>query len=194
MLKESETKISDSAYIHNVYSSLATLYYETKEYEKAKDYGERMLESTDSMMQCTGFLHLYRIHRQMDDMKTAVHYHDLYRQYDSDISLRKKTAQVAEIPHKMKVLRLEEENRTAHRWQWTWGIGAAVVLGIAVWTVRLLKKRHGRQMTEKDSLLDEKERMLTLKQTLVKEIEQKLYDLKIELGRLKGTLASQSRL
>lgn len=193
MLKESETQISESVHIYNVYSSLATLYYETKEYEKAKNYGERMLESTDSMMQCTGYLHLYRAYKQLGDMKTAVHYHDLYRQYDSDITLRKKTAKVAEIPHKMKALRLETETRTAHRWQWGWGIGAAVVLCVAVWTVRFLKRKHGRQLTEKDSLLDEKERMLALKQSLVKEIEQKLYDLRIELGRMKGVLANQSK-
>lgn len=193
LLLESKSQVTDSTYIYNVYSSFATLYYETGDYAKALHYGEKMLDSPDSLMQCGGYLHLYRIHRQMDDMKTATHYHDLYRQYDSDITLRRKTAKVAEIPHKMKALRLEEENRTAHRWQWTWGIGAAVVLAIAVWTVGYLKKRHGRQMTEKDSLLDEKERMLALKQSLVQEIEQKLYDLRLELGRLKGTLANQSK-
>lgn len=192
LLMEAEEQ-ADSTYIYNVYSSFATLYYETEEYEKARGYGERMLESKDSMMQCTGYLHLYRIHKRMGEMEKAVRYHDLYRRYDSDITIRRKTAEVAVIPHKQKVLQLVQENRTAHRWQWTWGIGATVVLGIAVWTVRLLKKRHGRQMTEKDCVIDEKERMLALKQSLVQEIEQKLYDLRLELGRLKGTLANQSK-
>lgn len=192
LLKNSEV-VADSIYIYNVYSALAMLYYNSGRYKDVLQYGGKIIESPDSLMQRVGFLHLYRAYKQMDDMKTATHYHDLYRQYDSDITLRRKTAKVAEIPHKMKALRLEEENRTAHRWQWTWGIGAAVVLGIAVWTVGYLKKRHGRQMTEKDSLLDEKERMLALKQSLVQEIEQKLYALRLELGRLKGTLANQSK-
>ena len=193
LLHESKSQVTDSTYRYNVYSSFATLYYETGDYAKALHYGERMLESPDSLMQCGGYLHLYRIHRQLGDMQSATHYHDLYRQYDSDITLRKKTAEVAEIPHKMKALRLEEENRTAHRWQWVWGIGAAVVFGAAVWTVRYLKKRHGKLMKVKDVLLHEKEHLLTEKQALLQEIEQKMYDLKIELGRIKGAMANQSK-
>lgn len=192
MLKNRETT-ADSTYIYNVYSALAMLYYKLGRYEDVLRYGEKIQESSDSLMQRAGFLHLYRAYKQMGDMKTAVHYHDLYRQYDSDITLRKKTAKVAEIPHKMKALQLEKETRMAHRWQWGWGIVAAVVLCVAVWTVRFLKRKHGRQMTEKDSLLDEKERILALKQSVVQEIEQKLYDLRIELGRMKGAVANQSK-
>ena len=194
LLLESKSQVTDSVYRYNVYSSFATLYYATGDYAKVLHYGKKMLESRDSLMLCGGYLHLYRAYKQLGDMKTAVYYHDLYRQYDSDITLRKKTAKVAEIPHKMKALRLEKETRTAHRWQWGWGIVAAVVLCVAVWTVRYLKKKHGRQLTEKDSLLNEKERMLALKQSLVQEIEQKLYDLRIELGRMKGTLANQAKI
>lgn len=193
LLQKSESQMSDSTYIYNVYSSFATLYYETGEYEKARRYGEKMLESPDSLMQCGGYLHLYRIHKRMGNMNAAVVFHDRYRRYDSDITLRRKTAEVAEIPHKMKALRMESEARTAHRWQWTWGIGVVVVLCMAVWVVKRLSRKHGTQMKEKDSLINEKEQLLAEKRTLLQEIEKKLYDLKIELGRLKGTVANQSK-
>lgn len=194
ILEESEAHITDSTYIYNVYAAFATLYYETGDYVKARVYGERMLESNDSLVQCGGMLHLYRIHRQLGDMQTATRYHDLYRRYDSDITLRKKTAEVAEIPHKIHALRLEHENRVAHRWQWTWGIGAVLTVVMAVGIVKYLRRKHGCQMQAKDALLIEKESLLTEKQTLLQEIEQKLYAMKIELGRLKGAISNQSKV
>ena len=194
ILAESEAHITDSAYIYNVYAAFATLYYETGDYVKARIYGEKMLESNDSLVQCGGMLHLYRIHRRLGDMQTATHYHDLYRQYDSDITLRKKTAEVAEIPHKLHTLRLEHENRVAHRWQWTGGIGAVLTVVMAVGIVKYLRRKHGCQMEAKDVLLSEKESLLAEKQTLLQEIERKMYDMKIELGRLKGAMTNQSKV
>ncbi len=194
LLQENQSQMTDSTYIYNVYAAFATLYYETGDYVKARVYGERMLESNDSLVQCGGMLHLYRIHRQLGDMQTATRYHDLYRQYDSDLTLRKKTAEVAEIPHKLHTLRLEHENRVAHRWQWTWGIGAVLTVVMAVGIVKYLRRKHGCQMQAKDALLIEKESLLTEKQTLLQEIERKMYDMKIELGRLKGAISNQSKV
>lgn len=187
ILKESEEHPIDSIYIYNVYSCFATLYYETKQYEKALPYAEKLLESGDSLMQCGGYLHLYRIHKRMGELEKAVHYHDLYRWYDNDITLRRKTTEVAEIPHRMKALRLETENRTAHRWQWGWGIGVMVAIGTAIYMIRYLKRKHGRQMDAVGSLLEKK-------QTLLQEIETRQYDLKVELGRMKGALSRQTKI
>ena len=200
LLEESQMTFSGSDHIYNVYSSFSTLYYGTGEYDKALPYGEKMLESPDSMTQCVGYLHLYRTYRKLGDMETAVHYHDLYRQYDSDITLRRKTAVVAEIPHRMKAVRLEKENRTAHRWQWLWGAGLVVAVVAAIYIIRCLRRKHGTQLAVMDGLLEDKakeldgkEQLLAEKQTLLHEIEQKMYDLKIELGRMKGAMSNQSR-
>ncbi len=199
MLKDNEA-LADSTYIYSVYSAFSTLYYETGEYDKALPYGVKMLESPDSMTQCVGYLHLYRTYRKLGDMETAVYYHDLYRQYDSDITLRRKTAVVAEIPHRMKAVRLEKENRTAHRWQWLWGAGLVVAVVAAIYIIRCLRRKHGTQLAVMDGLLEDKakeldgkEQLLAEKQTLLHEIEQKMYDLKIELGRMKGAMSNQSR-
>lgn len=200
MLRNSKVYISDTTYIYNVYSSLATLYYETGRYEKALSYAESMLDSQDSLMQYGGFLHLYRIHKKLGNLEKAVHYHDLYRRYDSDITLRRKTAQVAAIPHRVKNVQLMEENRTAHRWQWVWAMGVVAAVGISLWVVKRLRRKHGRQLGVKDALLDEqvqrldeKELLLAEKQALLQRIEQKMYDLNIELGRMKGALSNQSK-
>ena len=192
LLKKSE-RVADSTYIYNVYSALATLYYKMGKYEEALPYGERILECKDSLMLCGGYLHLYRIHKQLGNMDTAVHYHDLYRQYHSDIAMRQRTAEVAAIPHQLKSEQLIKENRTAHRWQWAWGIGALMVVGIAACVVKCLRQKYGNQMRVKDVLLHEKEHLLTEKQSLLQEIERKMYDLKIELGRMKGALANQAK-
>lgn len=186
ILRNSEMHISDSAYIYNVYSSLSTLYYAMGEYEKALPYGEKMQESPDSLIQCVGFLHLYRIHKRLGDLEKAVHYHDLYRRYDSDLTLRRKTAKVAEIPHRMKAYQLAEETRTAHHWQWVWGIGLSAAIVAAVYIIRYLRRKHSIQMEAKEGLLSEK-------QSLLEEIERKLYDLRIELGRVKGSMTNQKK-
>ena len=85
-------------------------------------------------------------------MDSAFHYHNLYRQYHSDISMRLQPAKVAAIPHRIKSETLLEENRTAHRWQWVWGIGGVIV---AVGVVKYLRQRHGKQMKVKETLLVE---------------------------------------
>ena len=200
ILQDCEKRISDSIYKYNVYSALAVLYYKVEKYEKVLPYGEKMLESPDSMMQCVGYLHLYRAYRGLGDMETAVHYHDLYRQYDSDITLRRKTAVVAEIPHKVMNKQLLQANRTAHRWQWLWGAGLVVAVVAAIYIIRCLRRKHGTQLAVMDGLLEDKakeldgkEQLLAEKQTLLHEIEQKMYDLKIELGRMKGAMSNQSR-
>lgn len=62
MLLECEQQMKDER-IYTVYSSLATLYYEMKHYEKAQIYAEKMLDSKDSLILRGCYLHLYRINR-----------------------------------------------------------------------------------------------------------------------------------
>ena len=206
ILKESE-KRADSSYIYNVYASLASLYYETGRYEQARMYSERMLESSDSLMQCSGFLHLYEIYKRQGDMETAVCYHNQYRYYHSDIVQRRKTAAVAVIPHKQKVLQLVQENRTAHQWTWLWAVAAvgAVALGFVV--VRYLKREYGMQMGMKDALLEEKVEELEIKDALLvekmdllegkimqlAEVECKLAKVRANMGGLKGVMTRQAK-
>lgn len=201
LLKESEDNAYGSVYIYNVYSALSTLYYETGEYEKAIAYGEKIMESTDSLMLRGCFLHLYRAYRQKGEMEKAVHYHDLYRVYDNDITMRQKTAEVAVIPHRIKNAQLMAENHKAHRWQWVWGIAVAVAVSVAIWIVRSLRRKHGRQMEVMDAQLDAKEQelgwkdgLLAEKESLLQEIEQKMYDLKMKLGRVRGAMSNQHRV
>ena len=180
ILKESEEHPVDSSYIYNVYSCFATLYYETKEYGKALPYAEKLLESGDSLMQCGGYLHLYRIHKRLGELEKAVRYHDLYRWYDNDITLRRKTTEVAEIPYRMKAFRLEEENRTAHRWQWGWGIGVIAVSVVAVYVVKVLRRRYGKQLEVKEHQL--------------LETVSSLAETRVGMGQLKGLLTRQNKV
>jgi len=191
ILKESE-KRADSSYIYNVYASLASLYYETGRYEQARMYSERMLESSDSLMQCSGFLHLYEIYKRQGDMETAVCYHNQYRYYHSDIVQRRKTAAVAVIPHKQKVLQLVQENRTAHQWTWLWAVAAVGVVALGFVVVRYLKREYGMQMGMKDALLEEKVEELDGKEQLLAEKQNQLTKTKVDLGRVKGVLTHQS--
>ena len=191
ILKESE-KRADSSYIYNVYASLASLYYETGRYEQARMYSERMLESSDSLMQCSGFLHLYEIYKRQGDMETAVCYHNQYRYYHSDIVQRRKTAAVAVIPHKQKVLQLVQENRTAHQWTWLWAVAAVGVVALGFVVVRYLKREYGMQMGMKDALLEEKVEELDGKEQLLAEKQNQLTKTKVDLGRVKGVLTHQT--
>ena len=191
MLKDNEA-LADSTYIYSVYSAFSTLYYETGEYDKALPYGEKMLESPDSMTQCVGYLHLYRTYRKLGDMETAVHYHDLYRQYDSDITFRRKTAVVAEIPHKVMNKQLLQANRTAHRWQWLWGAGLVVAVVAAIYIIRYMRRTHGAQMDEMGVLLEDKVKELDGKEQLLAEKQNQLTKTKVDLGRVKGVLTHQT--
>lgn len=200
MLKEVETH-ADSTYIYNVCSALSTLYCETGRYEEALFYGRKMLESHDSVMQCSGFLHLYKIYKRMGDMEKAVCCHERYRWYDSDLTLRRKSVQVASLPHKMRVVQLEEENRTAHHWLWIWGIGVLIISTSSVFVVRFLRKMHRAQMDEKNTQLDEKMQELdkkgqtiSEKESLLDKIKQDMFDLRMELGRVKGSMSNQSKI
>ena len=178
---------------YSVYSSLATLYYDTKDYAKALTYAEKMKESTDSLMMRGYYLHLYRIHTQLGNKDKA---HECYKQYTDihdAIQERLKTKEVAEIPHKMKALRLEEENRTAYRWQWVWGIGAVVVFGGAVWTVKYLRQRHGKQMKVKETLLVEQMERLVEKTLQLEEERRTLSKIHADMGGLKGVVTKQKR-
>lgn len=192
LLKKIE-RVADSSYIYNVYASLTTLSCKTEQYKQARVYVGKMLESRDSMMQCAGFLHLYNIYRGIGEMDSAFHYHNLYRQYHSDISMRLQTAKVAAIPHQVKNVQLMEENRTAHRWQWVWGIGAIVVFGGAVWTVKYLRQRHGKQMKVKETLLVEQMERLVEKTLQLEEERRTLSKIHADMGGLKGVVTKQKR-
>lgn len=189
MLLECEQHIMDEDKF-SLYSSLATLYYEMKAYGRALVYAEKVVESEDSVVVRGGFLNLYRIHRQLGHVNESQHYHDLYRVYDSDISMRLQPAKVAAIPHQVKNVQLMEENRTAHRWQWVWGIGGVIV---AVGVVKYLRQRHGKQMKVKETLLVEQMERLVEKTLQLEEERRTLSKIHADMGGLKGVVTKQKR-
>ena len=135
LLMESETAFSGSEHIYNVYSTFSTLYYETGEYDKALLFGKRMLGSRDSVMQCSAFLHLYRAYGKLGETDSVMYFHNLYRQYDSDITLRRKTAEGTAIPYQLANRKLQQANKVAHRWLWGWGIGLVVAVVVAIYII-----------------------------------------------------------
>ena len=146
MLLECEQYIKDD-HRYSLYSSMATLYYETKEYRKALTYAEKVMESEDSVVVRGGLLNLYRIHRQLGNVDKSQSFHDLYREYDNDITLRRKTAEVAVIPHEMRVKALQIANERGIKIQWRLMaclVGLVSVGGILYVLIRK-KQREQRQ-------------------------------------------------
>ena len=160
----------------NVYSALATFYQIVGRYEDALQYCRRTLQSTDSLTVCGGYLRLYNIYKGMGQMDSAYHYHNLFRQYDSDITLRRQTAKVAVIPHKMKSMQLAKENRALTGWR-LWQTVSLVVVVLAAFVVyAVIRKRHSREQQVKDCKLQA--------------VDNKLGKTSAELGRLKGAMAN----
>lgn len=176
LLQECVENMTDSNYYYTLYSALTTLYYEKKDYETALDYGKRVRGSGDSLTVCGGYLRLYKIYKDMGVMDSALYYHNLYRQYNSDITLRRQTAKVAAIPHKMKSLQLAEENRALTGWRQWLAVALVVVLLMAFVVYVIIRKRHSREQQMKDRKLQA--------------VDNKLGKTSAELGRLKGAMAN----
>lgn len=131
-----------------LYSSLATLYYETKEYHKALEYAEKVLDSKDSVVLRGGFLNLYRIHKQLGNMNESLHFHDLYREYDNDITMRLNTTEVATIPHEVKVDTLQTANKRGLQIQSKLVVGLiGVILASCIFYI-YVRSRHKKQRQE----------------------------------------------
>ena len=171
LLQECLTNMTDAHYLHTLYAALTTLYYEKREYETALTYGHRVIGSTDSLTVCGGYLRLYKIYKDMGEMDSAFHYHNLYRQYDSDITLRRRTAEVAAIPHKMKVAQLAKENQSLTGWRRWLTVSLAVLAIVATGVYVVIKRRHRFAQREK---------------------ERELTETKVNLGQTKGALTHQS--
>ena len=176
LLQECLTNMKDSNYYYTLYSALTTLYYEKKDYETALDYGKRVSGSGDSLTVCGGYLRLYKIYKDMGVMDSALYYHNLYRQYNSDITLRRQTAKVATIPHKMKSMQLAKENRTLTGWRLWQAVSLVVVVLVAFVVYAVIRKRHSREQQVKDRKLQA--------------VDNKLGKTSAELGRLKGAMAN----
>ena len=156
MLLECEQYITDEQRF-SLYSTLATLYYEMKEYCKALAYAEKVVMSEDSVVVRGGFFNLYRIHRQLGNVSESQRFHDLYRVYDNDITLRLKTAEVAVVPYEVKTEALEVANQKGKRIQWRLAISLlGVVLASGVLYV-FVRKRHRKQQQELHNQLAEDE-------------------------------------
>ena len=142
MMREYERVVTDSATVPHVHSGLATFYYQTKNYPRALEYARKVLACPDSSLRSTGYLHLYRIYKQMGETDVATCYHDTFRYYENDLTLRRQTARVAAVPHEMKNRDLEADN--SRLWHWLlMALGScALIMGAAWYGYRWLKRRH----------------------------------------------------
>ena len=160
MLLECEQHITGEQK-YSLYSSLATLYYETKDYARALGYAEKVVESGDSVVVRGGLLNLYRIHRLLGHVDESQHYHDLYRVYTNDISMRMKTAEVAAIPHEVKVKALESAHQKGVKVRWGLTVCLIVVALASSIVYVLIRKRHRQQRQEWQNRLAEDDREMS---------------------------------
>lgn len=181
ILYECAAQLTDTAYVYTLYSSLSSLHYEKEEYDKALNYAKRILGSSDSLTISGGFLRLYYIYRKMEMLDSAVHYHDMYRQYDSDLSMRRQPARIAVIPHMQENQILKAENRNWKFRLWLW----ICVGGLLVVLLVYMRKRHRKE--QHDSLAQ----LADMKQMLA-ETEQQLGETVVSLGGLKGVVTNQT--
>ena len=177
LLQECLENMNDSNYLHTLYAALTTLYYEKREFETALTYGKRVIESTDNLTACGGYLRLYKIYKDMGEMDSAFHYHNLYRQYNSNITMRRKTAEIAAIPHRMKMAEMAKENHTLTGWR-IWLV--VMIVAITAASVYVFKKVRFRHRQEQQAKVRELEAA-----------DKKLADASVELGQLKETLTHQ---
>ena len=118
-------------------------------------------------------------------MDSALHYHNLYRRYHSDIVMRQQTAKVVAVPHRMQNVQLATENQALTGWRLWLAVALAVVSLTAMAIYISIKRKHRLERAEK-------ERKLTESQTSLSDTKNLLVETKVNLGRIKGTLAHQS--
>lgn len=171
---------------YSLYSSLATLYYDMKDYSKSLHYAEMMQESQDSLVLRGCYLHFYRAYNKMGKDKDATKYRELYLKYYSDINERLKTKEVAVIPFQVRSEILQKENQK----------GGRVRLMLIIWIMLLVlggisvflfvRKRHKKK--ERDFVNE--------KSVYKKELDKKEQDNKYlqnlmnwEIGKLQDYIA-----
>lgn len=170
-------KQPDTDCLPTLYAALTSLYYEKGEYETALSYGKRVMGSSDSMTICGGYLRLYNIYKGMGQMDSAFYYHNQYRQYNSDITMRKQSTKVAVIPHQIKNVQLAAENRTLTGWR-LWSMVAIFGMMVVAWGIhRKVKNRHCQEQHAQSEKLDA--------------VGKRLGETSAELGRLKGAMTNR---
>ena len=203
---EAPTEISG-----NLYSALTSLYYGKGEYEKALSYARQVIgDDMDSLIVCGGYLRLYKIYKDMGETDSAFHYHNLYRQYNSDITMRRKTAEIAAIPNRVKNVQLVAENRSLAGWRVWLAIAIVAIVAASGYILKKVRFRHRQEQQAKVRELEAADKKLAdasvelgqLKETLTHQVdanirmeeEHKVVLCKnsVELGRLKGALANHS--
>lgn len=192
MLLECEQYIKDEQK-YSLYSSMATLYYETKEYRKALTYAEKVMESEDSVVVRGGLLNLYRIHRQLGNVDKSQSFHDLYREYDNDITLRRKTTEVAVIPHEMRVKALQIANERGIKIQWR--LMACLVGGVLVGGILyvLIRKKQREQRQEWQERLAEGNREIDEMAVAQREMNKEIGLLYYQMERKKEQIGNMEQ-
>jgi len=192
MLLECEQYIKDD-HRYSLYSSMATLYYETKEYRKALTYAEKVMESEDSVVVRGGLLNLYRIHRQLGNVDKSQSFHDLYREYDNDITLRRKTAEVAVIPHEMRVKALQIANERGIKIQWRLMACLVGVVSVGGILYVLIRKKQREQRQEWQERLAEGNREIDEMAVAQREMNKEIGLLYYQMERKKEQIGNMEQ-
>lgn len=173
MLKECEQQVSDKEQKYSIYSCFASLYYDTKDYAKALVYAERMQESQDSVMMRGCYFHLYRIHTRLGNETVAHGYYKKYTDIHDALLARRKTAEVAAMPHKVAVQILAVKNQDGKRVQWilmAW-IGAISTIGGSAFY--FFRKRNKQKVFDQNMEIGKLNSKLTRKGKKIEEMEKK---------------------
>lgn len=178
-------ELSDSDNLHALYPALTSLYSEKGEYAKALLYGRKAIEGNDSLNTCIGYLRLYKIYKGMGETDSAFHYHNLYRQYNSDITMRRKTAEIASIPNRVKNVQLVAENRTLMGWRVWMAVAIVAILAVSVYIFKRVRFRHRQEQQAKNQELEMADKKLV-------DASVELGHTSAELGRLKGALTNHA--
>ena len=187
MLQECELYITDGQK-YSVYSSLATLYYETGDYPQALIYAERMLDSRDSQMMRGCYFHLYRIYTKLGDENVAHGYYKQYTDIHDAIQARMKTKEVAVIPRQVEIQLLSARNKEERTLR-MWLVIAIVLLAAGAFLVYLIQHvRHKREQTAKD-----REMRLAgeLYQKQHQKMQDELSDKSLKIGNLKSIIRNK---
>lgn len=192
LLQECLENMKDANYLPTLYSALTSLYYEKKELGKALYYGRQILGSNDSLTVCGGYLRLYNIYKGMGEMDSALHYHNLYRRYHSDIVMRQQTAKVAAIPNRMKNVQLVAENRNLTGWKLWLLVSLTGVVSVSIVIYVCIRRRHRLEQAEKERELTESQTSLLETKTSLTDTQNLLTKAKVDLGQMKGVLTHQA--
>ncbi|MGD1848790.1 MAG: ATP-binding protein [Salibacteraceae bacterium] len=187
-------KSGNKLYVAIAYNSIATIYVELDSLEKAEAYALKTLEVgreiESKIDQRNAFGRLVEIYEHKGDYKTAMEYSHQYSDLVSQIMNEENRLELNTLEQKFKVAEKEQENiqlkhqealksleiSEKNRWL-TLLVGGLIVLTVLLlWVVRAnrIRKVVNAQLRERQSLLEEKNRIIAENGTLLAQKNQQI--------------------